>query len=155
MLRLLLFALALLIAAPAGAQTLLLPYAGFDTETEELVGGVAAQFGMRVAPTLDLALHTGVEATFTDPTFVQIDADAVVRFGAGVAPIRAWAGGGLAVGIFETFPGDSDTELGFSALAGAAFGRGFITPFAQVRYTAYDDFVDTFTIMGGAAIELR
>lgn len=163
---LLVFALAL---PAAQAQVTLFPYigyttaAGFDTESSDIddtasgfLIGVAGEYPLPVELPLDVSLRPSIEYVFLPgeesggveftQRHVQINADAVVRFGQN-GPIAPYAGGGIVLGILGTREEDSNVSvtqtgsgIGFNLLGGVMLNGAlpFGSPFVQVRYTSLE-----------------
>jgi hypothetical protein len=152
-------AVALPMMAPrAEAQSAFMPYLGFDLDAQALFLGVGAEFGLPIATPIGLALRPSAEYLFSgegsDVTRLQFNADVIGNLAGGGPGLGLFAGAGLGVRYFGgTDNVDSSTNLGLNVLAGAEFGAGFLTPFAQGRVHIGDGGT-ALAVMGGVKLGL-
>ena len=168
--KLALFALVLTAAfsAPrAEAQFSLMPYLGYNLDSEGGLVGIGAEFAAPFsAGNLELAIRPSVEYVFVEDielfgteintTLLQINADVVTRFSA-TPSFQPYAGAGLGILYASVESGGqsvSDTELGINVLGGLEFPGvlGFGDPFVQGRLTIADG--SAIAILAGLSIPL-
>lgn len=177
----LLVALALPFTAQrAEAQFAFIPYVGYNLDFEKLLVGVGTEFDLPIEAPFGLSIRPAIEYVFTDSekdtfggttisastTFLQINGDAIARFGTSPS-LSPYAGAGLAIlyssysldcsgSGCEFFPEESgsDTTVGLNLLGGVEFtdALGFGSPFVQGRFTMKDG--SQFSILAGVALSL-
>jgi len=145
-------------AQESKAQAAFLPYLGFDLDAQALFLGVGAEFGLPFGQAIGLELRPSAEYLFSgegsDVTRLQFNADVIGNLAGGGPGLGLFAGAGLGVRYFGGADGvDSATNLGLNVLAGAEFGAGFLTPFAQGRVHIGDGGT-ALAVMGGVKLGL-
>lgn len=123
-------------ATDATAQTRIGANVGYNLDAEEFFAGAQARFG---AGGLPVIINPSIETYFIDNfTWLQIDVNALYPFGVDNSTFTPYAGGGLGVNYIKPENLDSRTDAGLNLIAGATFGFGRLTPFAEARIN-FDD----------------
>lgn len=141
--------------APAQAQdgrSAIGPHVGYnlDAPRDNLFIGTMAHLNVESIP---LILNPAIDFYLGDGTFAELDANALFPFGVDNATFTPYAGGGLALGYY-TFEDEaevideSNTSIGFNAVAGVFADVASLRPFGEARVTIGD-------VNGGTSISLR
>jgi hypothetical protein len=161
-----LFALLLLAAVPAQAQTAISigPRVGYETDAESIFVGADARIGVaalpiRLNPTFDFFLLN--EDDFgNDASQIQLTVNALYELGIENTTFTPYAGGGLSY-VRRSFDvpedvdiEDSNSEIGLNVIGGAEFTNiGGFVPFAQGEFVLGGDY-SPFKITGGILFDI-
>lgn len=109
---------------------------GYNLEAEEIFAGGQLRFGL---PGFPVTVNPSLETYFIeDVTWLQIDVNALYLFGVNNVAFTPYAGAGLGVNYVKPENLDSRTDAGLNLIAGANFGFGRLSPFAEARINIDD-----------------
>lgn len=131
-----LLAVALIASNEAFAQHRVGINVGYNLESEEVFAGGQLRFAV---PRLPVTVNPSLETYFIeDVTWLQIDVNALYLFGVNNVAFTPYAGAGLGVNYVKPENSDSRTDAGLNLIAGANFGFGRLSPFAEARINLDD-----------------
>ena len=151
----LLFLALVSLSAPAGAQSGLMPYAGYNTGDEAFVVGAGVRFALPLRAPVTVVAQPAVEYQFISKgvDVVQTDLNVAVEL-VSSAVVTPYAGSGL--GVTHAYSGRQHrTEVGLNVVGGLVFNpSGYGRPFLQGRYATRGAFLRAFTVQGGIILGL-
>lgn len=104
---------------------------GYNVDAEEIFAGGQFRVGL---PGFPITVNPSLETYFIeDVTRLQIDVNALYLFGVNNVAFTPYAGAGLGVNYIKPENLDSETDAGLNLIAGANFGFGRLSPFAEAR----------------------